>query len=187
MPLVNVEKVAQALNISPRQVQRLVDQGMPRESRGRYDLAKCLLWYVRYLQSELERRGGGLNGSDESNLRGVRTRLLQAQAEREELELARARGELVTVESFYRQLSDAFMTVRERLLNLPSKVAPDLEGESRRMIQHKLDQAVRDTLLSLAGDNGNGKHTGKANSTGGHARRTDQSPLASGSASDPQS
>ena len=44
MPLVNVERVAQALNLQKRRVQQLVKEGMPKEGRGQYDPVKCMLW-----------------------------------------------------------------------------------------------------------------------------------------------
>ncbi len=51
MPIVDVTKVASALNLEARRVQQLVKLGMPRKSRGRYDPAKCMLWYILYLQN----------------------------------------------------------------------------------------------------------------------------------------
>jgi hypothetical protein len=51
---VSVDKIAEAFMISERAVQRLVIyEGMPRESRGEYDLHKSLEWYVRHLQKQL--------------------------------------------------------------------------------------------------------------------------------------
>ena len=56
MPIVDVERVAQALNLDARRVQQLVKLGMPKEGRGQYDAVKCLLWYIRYLQAALEKK-----------------------------------------------------------------------------------------------------------------------------------
>lgn len=44
MSMVNVERVADALNVTPRRVQQLVKEGLPREKRGEYDPIKCMLW-----------------------------------------------------------------------------------------------------------------------------------------------
>jgi hypothetical protein len=53
-PFVTVDKIAEAFMISERAVQRLVIyEGMPRKSRGEYDLHKSLEWYVRHLQKQL--------------------------------------------------------------------------------------------------------------------------------------
>jgi len=50
---VDVTKVASALNLDPRRVQQLVQEGMPRMSRGQYDPVKYMVWYIRYLQREV--------------------------------------------------------------------------------------------------------------------------------------
>jgi hypothetical protein len=56
VPTVTVSKVASALNLDVRRVQQLVQAGMPREARGQYDVVKCMLVYIRYLQNILERK-----------------------------------------------------------------------------------------------------------------------------------
>ena len=54
MGTVSVDKVAQALRISERKVQRLViDYGMPRDERGKYNLAQCMIWYIRHLHQKV--------------------------------------------------------------------------------------------------------------------------------------
>jgi hypothetical protein len=48
--LVDVSKIAELFGISERAVQRLVIyDGMPRVSRGEYDLLACSKWYLNYL------------------------------------------------------------------------------------------------------------------------------------------
>jgi phage terminase Nu1 subunit (DNA packaging protein) len=97
MALVDVERVAQVLNLEKRRVQQLVQEGMPRESRGQYDPVKCMLWYIRYLQAVVERRSvrtpeGGFTGEREE-----RVRLLRADADLREIELAKQRASLVSI------------------------------------------------------------------------------------------
>jgi hypothetical protein len=43
-------KCAAALHLGERRVQQLVREGLPKAARGRYDVDKCLRFYVRYLQ-----------------------------------------------------------------------------------------------------------------------------------------
>ena len=119
MALVGSSAVAQALNITTRRVEQLVQEGMPRSGRGKYDLGACLLWYVRYLQKALEARSPrtntGANGNDpdfgEVKLRGAR-----ADAELKELELARQRGEVVEVEQAARLWDDAVTKMRAKMV-----------------------------------------------------------------------
>ena len=56
---------------------------IPRAEKGRYDLLRCIRAYVMYLQ----RRADGL-GVESSGMSDERVRLVAAQAEHEELEVA---------------------------------------------------------------------------------------------------
>jgi hypothetical protein len=56
MPTVDVTKVVKFLNVTPRRVQQLVKEGMPRDARGQYNPIKCGAWYVRYLQAAIEKK-----------------------------------------------------------------------------------------------------------------------------------
>src|ERR1700675_4807318 len=137
MPTADVEKVASALNLDARRVQQLVKEGMPREGRGQYDPVKCMLWYIRYLQNALEKKSvptldGGFVGE-----RGERGRLLRAHAELREMELAKQRGLMVALPDFESMLTDLVQTTNGRIMAMPPRLAPELVGEtSRVMIQH---------------------------------------------------
>src|SRR5258708_4541806 len=49
------DQVARALNISPRRVNQLCLEGMPRLATGAYNTGACLVWYSRYLLRALAR------------------------------------------------------------------------------------------------------------------------------------
>lgn len=174
MALVGVNKVAKALNVEARTVQRLVNEGMPKAAHGKYDLGACLLWYVRYLQAALERALGHRGNGEDSlgkKLREERTGLIKAQREREELELAARREELIPVAIYEQEVATLFTVLQRRLLTMPARLAPHLEGENRTTIKARLDQAVRGDLTALATElaNGNGHaDTGSVSGSPGH-------------------
>jgi phage terminase Nu1 subunit (DNA packaging protein) len=151
MPTVSVEKVAGFLNLTPQRVQQLVKEGMPRESRGEYDAIKCAGWYIRYLQTALEKKAvptleGGFVGEREE-----RIRLLRADADLKEMELARERSQLVAIPDVEKLLTDLVLTTKARILAIPPRLAPDLVGETQRtMIQAKLEKACVEALAYLA-------------------------------------
>jgi phage terminase Nu1 subunit (DNA packaging protein) len=151
MPHISTDVLAKALDVTPRRVRQLAQEGVfPRQAHGKWDLAKCLLAYVRHVQKELRgRNGSGENGAEIPGLTAERERRLRVQRERDEIRLAKERGALIPVETYRRELTEAFSTVRERLLGL-KRLAPDLEGLPRAMIEIRLDAAVRDVLASLA-------------------------------------
>lgn len=151
MAFVDVERVAGALNLTPQRVQQLVKEGMPKEARGQYDAVKCMLWYIRYLQQALEKKAlpnmdGGYAGE-----RQERVRLLTADADLREIELARERGLLVALPDVEQHLTDLVLTTKARIMAIPPRLAPELVGETSRLIlQAKLEKSCKEALSYLA-------------------------------------
>ena len=144
---VNVETVAKAMNVTPRRVQQLVKEGMPKgAARGEYDLGACLIWYVRYLQAALERGAQGAAGVSAEE----RNRLSRAQAERAELELSARRGAVVDRGRMERAMAAVLVTVRESLLAIPDRLAASLVGSTdEARVRQSIDLEVRNSLQSL--------------------------------------
>lgn len=160
MATVDVEKVASVLNLDKRRVQQLVKEGMPRESHGQYDPVKCMLWYIRYLQSALEKKSvptldGGFVGEREE-----RVRLLRADADLREIELARERSQLISLPDYERTLADLVLTTKARVMAIAPRVAPEVLGEtSRVMVQAKIEKACKEALAHLARSVNDGGNT----------------------------
>jgi transcriptional regulator with XRE-family HTH domain len=49
--IVKVEAVAKALEVTPRRIQQLAREGMPKIGHGRYELESCVEWYALYLEN----------------------------------------------------------------------------------------------------------------------------------------
>lgn len=156
MPLVEIEQLMQALNVSEVHVGRLAKEGMPKEGRGKYDLGKCMLWYIRYLQAALKRRSGAADETGRTEQR-ERLRLLSAEAELKELELARERGEFAAITDFEKVITQLVVTTKARILAIPSRLAPQLVGEDRLEIESRLEKELKETLSTLS-KNGHKSH-----------------------------
>lgn len=165
MPTVDVTKIASALNLEVRRVQQLVKEGMPRETRGQYDAVKCMLWYIRYLQQVIDKKSvptldGGFVGEREE-----RVRLLRADADLREMELAKERSLVIAIADYERTLADLILTTKARIMAMPPRLAPELVGEtSRVMIQAKIEKACKESLAYLARAE-NHKHAGPTESS----------------------
>lgn len=155
--LVEVTRVAEALNITRQRVAQLVHEGLPREKDGQYDLGNCMRWYIRYLQARMRHR----SGESEPSLGDERRRLLKTQADAAEFDLARMRGEVIPLAVFEQELQSAFAVVRQRLLAIDARLAPKLVGESLAVIKLKVREAMRDVLTTLAKVKRNGNGTGR--------------------------
>jgi hypothetical protein len=151
MPTVPADKIAQALNLTEQRVHQLVKEGLPKEGRGQFDPVKCILFYIRYLQKALEKKAiptldGGYLGEREE-----RVRLLRADADLREMELASQRSQLVAIEDVERAVTDLVRTTTARVMIIAPRLAAELVGEaSRVMIQAKLEKACRESLAYLA-------------------------------------
>ena len=157
MTLVSVDQLAKAMNIGSRRVQQLVADGMPKATRGRYDLVPCLEWYVRFLQRAIEQRQPLTGRAANDCVKRERARLLHAQVQKAERQNLIASGEVVPFEVMRARLSNMIVTARQNLLNLPARVAPQLEGELRLVIKEKLRAEIYAALAALA-VNANGSH-----------------------------
>jgi phage terminase Nu1 subunit (DNA packaging protein) len=179
MATVTAGKIAQALNLTERRVHQLArEAGLPKEGRGQFDPMKCMLFYIRYLQDAIEKKtvptlDGGFVGE-----RKERMRLLSADADLKEMELAKQRSQLVAVRDVEKAVADLAHTTTARVMAIPPRLASELVGEtSRMMIQARIERAFRDTLSYLAkshnadgNTNSSARRHPRANSTTQEAR-----------------
>ena len=75
-----LEAIAQALNLTPRHVQRLAKAGIiPPVSQGQYPLDDCIQGYVRYLQEKIAHRAPNALSAQKQKLLKERHRRLKRQ------------------------------------------------------------------------------------------------------------
>jgi phage terminase Nu1 subunit (DNA packaging protein) len=147
--LANIAAIAERLKLTPRRIQQLVGEGLPRVTRGKYDVDEVLDWYIAKLEKQLA------GETDENGAAAKRyneeLRLLSARADEQELELALRRGELVAIGDVEKEMTDLVATTKARILTVPARVAPDILGEqSRVMVQAKLEKALKEALEHLS-------------------------------------
>lgn len=149
--------MATMMNVTPRRVQVLASEfGMPRAAKGQYDAGKCLLWYIRYLQDALEKKAVPTGDGTYSGLKDERARSIRADAEMKEIELAEKRRDLVHVGVVKKAFVDLVHMTKARIMATPARIAPDVFGEtSRVMIQAKIEKQLKEALNHLADDGSN--------------------------------
>lgn len=147
--LAGISAIAERLKLTPRRIQQLAGEGLPRVTRGKYDVDQVLDWYIakleRQLAGETDENGAAAKKYNEE------LRLLSARADQQELDLAARRGELVSIADAEKEMTDLVATTKARILTVPARVAPDLLGEqSRVMVQAKIEKAIKEALAHLA-------------------------------------
>jgi phage terminase Nu1 subunit (DNA packaging protein) len=135
---------------------------MPKEGRAQYDVGRCFHWYVRYLHAQM-RRGGATEEEQGGgvNVRMHRGRLLKAQADLSELDLLERRRNVIPTATYERLLIGWAVTIRQRVLALPARLAGQLVGLGRREIHDRIDREAREMLLILSKE-GRGDRNGTA-------------------------
>ncbi len=139
------QELARALDLSIRQIENLVVDGMPHAKRGRRLLfeAAAIVWYFRRKLQEFEAR-------TPPSVEEARARRELAQAELAEYELAEKRRQMLSIEDHDRILGRLQDRLRAKHLNLPGKWAPQIVGlRSIPEGQARLEEMMHECLLEL--------------------------------------
>ena len=135
---VSFDQVADFLHVSKSAFYRLIKAGViPKSEDGKYILGEVVEAYWR-------------NQFDSEGLKAAQTRLVTAQAELKEAELAEQRGELHRASAIAKVWTDNVLNARTRLLAIPTKIAPELIGQDLQTVQQKLKTAIYEALKELA-------------------------------------
>ena len=136
--VISAPEAATFLKISERTFNRLVASGIiPKNDYGEYILGEVVESYWR-------------NQFDSEGLKAAQTRLVTAQAELKEAELAENRGELHRASAIAKVWTDNVLNAKTRLLAIPTKVGPMLIGQELQTIVAKLKEAIYEALKELA-------------------------------------
>jgi len=166
--------IGRALNLSPAAMTKLKQQGMPvdsvqsaqawrvaRQNVAQRKAVPPALQPVRAAPPAAQRAAAAAPAADrlpppeylhDESHDAARTRREIAEANLAEMREAETRGELIRLSAVRTALGTAFATAREALLQLPSRLAPQLAGETDpASIQNLLHAEIHKTLLDLSG------------------------------------
>lgn len=144
----NRTEVAGYFGVSLTTVDNWVRNGCPQQQRGKQGVAalfnSCAVhtWLVNTAVEQATGKGKGAAEPD-----GFKERLLAAQAEMAELELAKAKAEVIALPQVEKALSNAFASVQAAMRALPSRVARMVIGETdearfKGVLLEEIDQAL---------------------------------------------
>ena len=145
MAYASLEQVANVLNMTPQMVNRHVkDHGMPRISRGEYDLVKCVHWYIAYKDQQIKEARSGTETESQA-----RQRLIVASADLRELELAQACGDLIEIDVAQMVWQRVAASFRNKMLLLPTKLAGQVitckdPNEAQALLETEIQEALHD-------------------------------------------
>jgi phage terminase Nu1 subunit (DNA packaging protein) len=147
MAFATLEQISTILNMTPQMVNRHVKlHGMPRVSRGEYDLVKCVHWYLAYKDQQIQEARKGKESEAQA-----RQRLVIADANLKELQYARLRGGMIEAEVAKQLWIKTVVTFKTKLLLLPTKLPTVLLAcEGPNQVKDLLEKEITEALHELS-------------------------------------
>ena len=142
-----VSTIAKLFGLSERRVQQLAQEGIiPKPEKNQYELVGCVRAYINYLQ---QRAFGKGTAPKDTHLE--RARLIKAQADIAEIDLAQRTGALITVERVEADWMAMVNSCRSKLLSIPTKCAYQVMAlDNPEEIQKYLKRTIFEALSELA-------------------------------------
>lgn len=118
--LVKSAEMAEILDVTPQRIGQLVKKGMPKFSRGQYDAAACVQWYIERLRA--------VGSDDPEKLKLERLKLYQSQRVKTDLENARTRREVIDADEVAIALNELAAIYASQLDAIGGRLANELSG-----------------------------------------------------------
>jgi phage terminase Nu1 subunit (DNA packaging protein) len=148
--LANRTQIARILEITPPTVTEYVARGMPYRQQGRKGLPwlfavnECVAW--------VRQQDRANSVEDPTSIDEARLRREVAEATLKEIELAKARSQVVDVQAVADAVGDMLGNVRARLLALGPKLAPLVyRSETLPEVRQVIDDGIHDVLSEISG------------------------------------
>lgn len=147
--LVTTGQLSRITGKQPRTLQRYVEQGIfPRAEKGKYDLLICNPRLIAHLEEQIKNRG-----LEKISLADQQARKVKAEADLKEIELEQVRGKIVDLELVGKFIEKIFITLRNKMLALPVRAAPQTIGcnsvaEAKGILQ-KITDEILDEMSSI--------------------------------------
>lgn len=149
-PTYPLGRIAEILNLSVRRVNQLAASGViPKADRGQYEILAVVQAYIAFLKDGAPATEEGVVDARVEN-----ALLTKAKREREELDLAKARGEVAPIAEFQRAQTRAMAEIRANVMNTPQRVVLSLLGETdetrfKAVLKRELAAALEQSAAEL--------------------------------------
>lgn len=139
---VDVKTLAEFFHVDKRSIVNWVKYGMPKESRGVYDLAKCFKWYKDTYSKQTQNYNNP-----------IRLRYWKAKATREEMKVKDLKENLIPLKEVKREFSKRCKDLKVSLERFKTRIAQMIVGKEQDEIMDILGRES-DNLLRCFSKNG---------------------------------
>jgi hypothetical protein len=152
----NIHELAEELNLGRSRIFQLRHEPdpLPQVKPGRYDIPACFRWYVKYLQKKIVTRAFPEDADGDSPAKSAgltRHKLLSIEVEMKQIELAKEREQLISIDKATADIQSIVVEIRTRILALPPRLAAEVLGETDLAVsQVKIERSLKGALESLS-------------------------------------
>lgn len=137
-------ELAKLVGKSDRWIRQLTSQGVLTQcARGKYKLGETLALYIEHMS-------GGKAGEEKLSHADVKAEHEILKKEKTEMQLQQMRGELHSANDVRTLMGEMITSTKSKLLSIPVRIGPQLEGESAKTIEKKLNDEINKALSALA-------------------------------------
>lgn len=147
---VNSATLEKIIGVSDRRIRQLAEEGIIiRAAKGRYKLMDSILNFILKLKVEIEMKGG-TSPDGEIDLEEERALHEKVKRHISELKLQTMKGELHKSEDVEHVMTDMLVSIKTKLLSMPTKLAPILVSRNDiDFVRSTINREVLDTLNEL--------------------------------------
>lgn len=141
---IGTSELAKLVGKSDRWIRQLTSQGILTQcGRGKYKLGITLAAYIEHM-------AGGKAGDEKLSHADVKAEHEMLKKEKTELQLQQMRGDLHSSNDVRALMGEMILSAKSKLLSIPVRVSTQLEGESSKSIEKKLNDEINNVLSVLA-------------------------------------
>ena len=141
---IGTSEFSKLVSKSDRWIRQLTSQGILTQcGRGKYKLGETLAAYIEYMS-------GGKAGDEKLSHADVKAEHEMLKKEKTELQLQQMRGELHSANDVRALMGEMVLSAKSKILSIPVRISPQLEGESAKAIEKKLNDEINNVLSVLA-------------------------------------
>lgn len=142
--VVLTSEFAQLVGKTPQWIRQLTRDGVLTQcGRGKYHFGQNLSAYI-------EHAAGGKTNDEKLSHADVKAEHEKLKKEKTELQLQQMRGELHSSNDVRALMGEMILSAKSKLLSIPVRVSTQLEGESAKSIEKKLNDEINNVLSVLA-------------------------------------
>lgn len=140
---IGTSELAKLVGKTPQWIRQLTRDGILTQcARGKYKVGQNILAYIEHVS-------GGKEDNGKPRFVDAKTEHEMLKKEKTELQVRQLRGQLHDANDVRAVMGDIILSAKSKLLSFPIRISPQLEGESAKAIEKKLQDEITSILNVL--------------------------------------